>query len=80
MNKKGKFLDRKKDQWNHFKEKHLQTKSWYRRLFRKKRGFQKYTIITVCENAGGYVSRYIESLINQRLDFKNNNFLVFVVI
>ena len=78
MNKKGKFLDRKKAQWNHFVEKHLHTKGWYRQLFGNKKGFNKYTIISACYNVEKYIAQYIESLINQRLDFKNNIFLICV--
>ena len=71
-------MERKKAQWNHFAEKHLHTKNWYRCLLRQKSGFQKYSIVSACFNVEKYISKYIESLINQRLDFKNNIYLICV--
>lgn len=78
MSKKEAFLERKKAQWEHFSEKHLKTKEWYRKLFRKKNGFEKYTIVSACYNVEKYIEEYIQSLINQRLDFENNIYLICV--
>lgn len=41
-------------------------------------GGVKYTVISACYNVEKYIEEFIESLIAQRLDFKNNIFLVCV--
>ena len=72
------FIERKRELWNHFIQKHLQNKKLYRYIAHKKNGFEKYTIISACYNVEKYIDEYIKSLINQRLDFQENIFLICV--
>ncbi|ENZ5882084.1 glycosyltransferase, partial [Campylobacter coli] len=44
----------------------------------KHKGFTQYTIISAVYNVEKYLDDYFNSIINQRLDFKKNIFMVLV--
>ncbi|EEU8375356.1 hypothetical protein HDK04_000919 [Campylobacter jejuni] len=46
-------------------------------LYKKKEGHFKYAIITFVSNSN-YIERFVKSVINQRLDFEKNIFLIFI--
>lgn len=51
----------------------------YKRYLPKKyKAFSKYTIISAVYNVEKYLDDYFNSIINQRLDFKNNIFMILV--
>ncbi|PZT47649.1 capsular biosynthesis protein [Helicobacter valdiviensis] len=45
---------------------------------KKYKGFHKYAIVSAVYNVEKYLEDYFKSIINQRLDFKNNIFLILV--
>ena len=79
MNSIKKYLKRRKERliqnWEHFVCKHILTSKLIRMHHKKHIGNDKYSIIAACYNVEDYIQEFIESLINQRLDFKNNIFL-----
>ena len=53
--------------------------SVYKRYLPKKyKAFSKYTIISAVYNVEKYLDDYFNSIINQRLDFKKNIFMILV--
>ena len=45
---------------------------------KKMNGFAKYTVVSAVYNVGRYLNDYFQSLVDQRLDFRKNIFLVMV--
>lgn len=51
---------------------------WLKSLLHKERGHAHYTIIAACYNVEKYLAEFFDSLIGQRLDFRNNVQLICV--
>ncbi len=48
------------------------------KIGKKTNGYSRYTIISACYNVSKYVDTFVESLVNQSLDFKKNIQLIMV--
>lgn len=46
--------------------------AWRRVLLRRAKGNAQYTVVSACYNVAAYLPDYFDSLIGQRLDFRNN--------
>ncbi|WP_446425646.1 2-oxoacid:acceptor oxidoreductase family protein [Mailhella sp.] len=62
----------------HFYHKHVEPSACYREVCRKRWGGGKYTVISGCYNVEKYIAEFIESIIDQRLLFKDHLFLICV--
>ncbi|MCQ2365186.1 MAG: glycosyltransferase family 2 protein [Akkermansia sp.] len=46
--------------------------AWRKALLKQQKGHAQYTVVSACYNVAAYLPDYFDSLIGQRLDFRNN--------